>query len=141
MEEYFDYAIRYWYPHMAPADRTIWERFIKLYPKAYDKVQYDVKLGTIPDFVKDHTDAVMQAEASLYQKKIDVIGYAGERIDIIELKPRAAFSAIGQVKGYVSLYLRDHTPPTTPNAVIITDALLPDVEHVASEQSVKIIVV
>lgn len=137
----FPFEKRSWYPHMAPADALIWERFIATHPDAYDWVEYDVKVGSVPDFVREHPDEAIRGQAPLYNRKIDVVGHLGAEIDIIELKPRAGLSSLGQVKGYVTLYRRDIEPSAKLNAVIITDELLPDMGDLAKSEHIGIIVV
>ncbi len=126
---------------MKPADVAIWERFIEEYPEAYDVVSYDVLVGTTPAFDPTVNDESGGDVSALYKKKIDVIGYGGGKIDIIELKPRAGAAALGQVKGYIELYKRDIAPNANPNAVLITDELMPDMDVLAASMGVKIIVV
>ena len=139
--EPFPFEKRNWYPHMMPADVLIWERFISLHHAAYDWVEYDVKVGSVPDFVKDDPDPSIKKQAPLYERKIDVVGHLGREIDIIELKPRAGMSTLGQVKGYVALYKRDIEPSAKLNALIITDELMPDMAELAKVERVGIIVV
>ncbi len=141
MIEDYKYEKRYHYPHMGPADKEIWERFIDKFPAAYDVVSYDVKVGSPPPFDPTVNDATAGDASDLYKKKIDVIGYGGGKIDIIELKPRAGASALGQVKGYIELYKRDIAPKSTPNGILITDILLPDMEMLAETMGVKLFIV
>lgn len=129
------------YPHMGPADVILWERFIEQFPDAYDNVEYDVKIGTVPDFVAEHEDEAINGQAPLYMRKIDVIGYKEEQIDIIEVKPRAGFSAIGQVDGYRDIWVRDFNPPAKPKAILITDSTDVDTQHTAYAKDVLIVVV
>ena len=139
--EIYPYGKRNWYPHMMPEDVAIWERFMQQFPDMYDSCEYDVKVGQPPEFVTGHDDEAMRAQAPLYQRKIDVVGYKGDQIDIIELKPRASTSALGQVNGYRHLYMRDYTPPETPKAVVITDQLLPEMDELAAAAGVQLVVV
>ncbi len=126
---------------MMPEDVAIWERFIEQFPDAYDSVQYDVKVGGAPDFVKDHPDEAARGQVPLYQRKIDVVGFKSEQIDIIELKPRAGTSALGQVNGYRHLYMKDFSPPETPKAIVITDTLLQDMGELSAQAGVQLVVV
>lgn len=139
--EMMPFEKRYWYPHMMPEDVAIWNRFLEQFPDAYDNVQYDVKVGKIPEFVEGHDDEAMRAQGTLYQRKIDVVGYKGDQIDIIELKPHASTSALGQVNGYRHLFMRDYSPPENPKAVIITDQLLPEMGELAHAAGVTIVVI
>lgn len=134
----YKYGMRSWYPHMAPADREIWERFIDKYPDAYECVQYDFWVGSPPPFNPIVNEETEGSADGLYRRKIDVVGHKAGRIDIIELKPNAGLSAIGQVKGYVRLYIRDEIPKVRPEPVIITDRVAQDVLEVATAEGVRI---
>ena len=141
MPETYTYEKRHWYPHMMPADVAIWERFIEKYPLHYDLVQYDVKVGSLPDF-----DTVVSPEtggdaSALYKKKIDVVGFMGDDIDIIELKPRAGAPAVGQVKLYRKLYIKEFGVPYEPRCVLITDTEIGDVREFAEDEGVHLFVV
>ncbi len=141
MADTVPYGKRYYYPHMKPYDIAIWERFIEQFPDAYDNVQYGVRVGTVPEFVTGHEDPAMQKQAEIYQREIDVVGLKSDQIDIIELKPNASTSALGQVNGYRHLYMVAFTPPETPKAIVITDRLLPDMNFLAEQTGVQMIVV
>ncbi len=141
MSETFPFEKRHWYPHMMPYDVAIWERFIEQFPDAYDHVQYDVKVGTPPEFDTVVHEPTMGDAINLYKKKIDVIGYKGDQIDIIELKPNAGSSALGQVIGYGVLYTKEFNPPTTPKLVVITDTPKTDLGLMAHAMGVTIVVV
>lgn len=137
----YPYLKLHWYPHLSPIEAEIWDRFIGEFPTVYDSCDYDVKLGSIPDFVLEHPDAEMRAQAPLYQYKIDVIGYKDDQSDIIELKHAATMRALGQVKGYRDLHMRDFPAPVIPKCVVITDVLMPDMAHLAFAAGVQLVVV
>lgn len=140
MAAVFGYKKLAWYPHMMPYDVAIWEKFIENNPNAYDKVIYDFPVGSNPEFdtaLGDNPDATAQA---LYKKRIDVVGFKNGQVDIIELKPNAGASALGQVLGYVELYKRDVSMTPAPRPVLITDTLRTDMEEMAQALGVTIIV-
>lgn len=139
MWDVFNYEKRYKYPHMKPADIAIWERFIEAYPKAYEKVQYDFNVGDPPPFnpLGDNDEDLNQD--ALYRLKIDVVGHLGSEIDIIEVKPLAGPSAIGQVKGYKTLFLRDERPKEKVNMVIITDTAKPNMRYLCNVEGIKLV--
>ena len=129
------------YPHMKPADVLIWEKFIDKYPFAYESVQYDFSVGDPPPFNPLMPDGEDLNQDALYRLKIDVIGHSGNAVDIIELKPKAGPSSLGQVRSYRHLYIRDEEPEEEPQAVVITDTLMPNMEYMAKAESVKLIIV
>lgn len=139
--DFFKYEKRYWYPHMKPRDIEIWERFIAKYPDAYEKCQYDFAIGDIPPFMEQTSSPQGQAMRELYKLKIDVLGYKGDTIDLIEVKPDAGASSIGQLLGYVSLYKRDVNPNATIRPVIVTSSLRPNMDFLTQQQGVTLFVV
>lgn len=141
MIDFFKYEKRYKYPHMKPNDIEIWERFIKKYPNAYDRVQYDFHVGDPPPFNPLGDGGEDFNQDALYRLKIDVIGYKGDKIDIIEIKPDAGPSSIGQIISYVTLYARDENPTKALRPVIITNSLKPNMSFLARSEGVHVIVV
>jgi hypothetical protein len=139
--DFFKYEKRYNYPHMKPRDIEIWERFIAKYPDAYDTCQYDFSVGDVPPFMEQRSSREGQAMKELYKSKIDVLGYKGATIDLIEVKPDAGASSIGQLLGYVSLYKRDMNPSNPVRPVIITDTLRTNMDFLTKEQGVTLIIV
>lgn len=130
-----------WFPDLSQIEARIWERFIEQFPDMYDSVDYCFHLGTIPEHVLAHPEHSMRLEAPLYQYEIDVVGYKGDQVDIIELKHWATMRALGQVNGYRHLWQRDIDPTSNPKAVVITDLLTPDMDHLAFQADVQLVVV
>lgn len=126
---------------MKPGDVGIWEKFISEFPDMYDTVQYDFDVGSAPEFDTVVNNATGGDASLLYRRKIDVVGFKEDQIDIIEIKPSAGPSALGQVLSYVELYVRDEKPPVQPKAIVLTDVLLIDMGHLASQLGVQIVVV
>lgn len=136
----FNYEKRYWYPHMKPYDRAIWERFIEANPDKFIKVAYDVCVGTgspANPIVSEQTGGDVY---KLYQRKIDVVAFDDKATHIIELKPEAGPSSVGQVLFYKMLFVEDFKPEFIPRCVIITDKLLPGMARFAELYDVNIIV-
>lgn len=141
MREIFSYSKRNSYPHMSVADTEIWERFLAKFPDEYDRVQYDFHVGDAPPFnplLDDGTDA---NQDMLYKLRIDVIGHIGADVDIVEIKPNAGPSAIGQIQSYKTLYERDETQTGRVNMAIITDTLKPNMFFLCTQAGIKLIVV
>jgi len=135
------YEKRHWYDNLRENETFIWNRFIEKYPDAYDEVIYNLHLGegaTIPPGTEEN---IARDFKLLTQYKVDVVGFDKNKIDIIEIKPYAGASAIGQVISYGELYKKDIDPAATPNLVILTDQLRPDTAILAEKLNIKIIVV
>lgn len=127
------------YPHMKPADIAIWERFIIAHPDAYDSVQYDLGIGLLPPFNTVVVPETGGSDQELYLRKIDVVGFKGGVIDIIEVKPNAGPSAVGQVEHNTFLYKNFVDKTSAPNPVLITNDFRTDVLLFATSKGVKMI--
>lgn len=126
---------------MRPEDQAIWDRFINKYPEAYDEVFYDFPVGEGSPIPKKTQENLARDFRILTQWKIDVVAKKNNTIDIIELKPNAGISALGQVQAYAILYAR--IAPTNIKIIptLITDILRPDMEKLAIIEKIKLIIV
>jgi len=100
------YEIRRNYPHMIGEERDVWERFIKENPGFFQEVEYDVHVGegmTMPD---NWSEKDLSWAQHLTQKRIDVVGFRGDEIVLVEVKRRVDLATLGQVLGYKFLYER-----------------------------------
>lgn len=139
--EFTKYEKRTSYPHMAVADTAIWSRYIDRHPEAFVEVAYDVAIGEGAPF-----DTVVNTETGghinrLYQRKIDVVLKDGGGVILVELKPRATTAAIGQLQAYAKLWKRDFPSFPVTQLVIITDSLAPEMEFLAHDAGIEIVVV
>ena len=131
-----EYIARLRYPHLGPEDAAIWSKFIQRKPNFYDLVEYDAKVGEGRDY-SEHPDDQYKADMVLLsRKRIDVIGFKAGEIHIIELKPKATLSAIGQVIGLMKLYQAENQTTAKIMPVIITDEILPDMANLCGQMGV-----
>lgn len=135
------YGQRYWYDHMASGDVPLWERFMQQFPGVYSGVAYDVPVGGVPAHAEEPVVAGGANMAALYRRRIDAVGFKENQTDIIEVKPRASMSAIGQVLGYAHLYAQEHGDPQNVKAILVTDQADPDLASFAAAQGVLLVVV
>lgn len=131
----------YSYPHLGASEKELWDRFIQKFPDAYDQVVYDLALGTGLDLPLTATGKLVGNLHYLSRYKIDVIGFKGDRVDIIECKPRAGATAIGQLDHYKELYMGYIDPNVLPNKILLTDVLRTDLPITAQKNNVKIVLI
>lgn len=120
------------YPHMFQLDIAIWERFLDDFADQYSGFDYDVKVGqgTPPH---DNTPPEYRHMTDILSKyRIDCVGYKPSLIEIIEVKPMASTTAIGQVTTYVELYKRDFSPSLPVRGVIVTDWYIQDIDDLTT---------
>ncbi|MBA7693088.1 hypothetical protein ES703_101663 [subsurface metagenome] len=128
------------YPHMMPADILIWSRYLKSNPFPNARIAYDVHVGT-PAGPLDGLSAQYELMAiALSTKRIDAVVYEPRRTLIIEIKPYAGASAIGQVLTYRLLYHRDFPGSPFPLPVILTDHAQLDTPWLCQQLNIQLIV-
>ena len=67
---------------------------------------------------------------------IDVVGYKGDDIYIIEVKPQAWAKALGQIIMYDFLYTVDFSPKGKTYATILTDEVMPNMKSLCDEHNI-----
>ena len=135
------YEKKYWYDNMKAGETEIWNRFLEKYPDRYDEVIYNLKVGK-GALIPEHTqENIAEDFKQLTQHKIDVVGFKGKIIDIIEIKPYAGTSAVGQVIGYRELYVKHIDQYAWPTLVIVTDLKRQDTETICEKQGIELMIV
>lgn len=137
----FKYEKRASYPHMSFRDKELWDKFVEKYPDAYNTCQYDFHLGDGPNFNTLDDDGEDFNQDMLYRVRADVIAFSDNQIDIIEVKPNAGPSTIGQVMSYWKLYMRDEEPKQKVGLVIVTDKENPNMAWLCKQDDVRLFVV
>ncbi len=129
------------YPHMLPADVTIWNAFITRYPDFFETVDYDVHVGEGIPTEQRWEENIAAMARHLTQLRIDVVGYVHNTITIVELKPRARTTAIGQVISYKLAYERQFPHQPRPHMMIITDVEAPDMRTTCDALEIQLFLV
>lgn len=136
-----EYKILYSYPHLGASEKALWDRFIIKFPKAYDSVIYDLALGRGIVIPEDASGKLIDNLHYLSRYKIDIVGFKGNSVDIIEVKPRAGATAIGQLQHYKNLYQGYIDPNSKPNMILLTDVLRTDLPITTQQTGVKVILI
>lgn len=141
MRDVFVYEKRNSYPHMSVKDTIIWNRFLDKYPDAYKNCQYDFHIGDAPPFNTLDDDDTDYNQDMLYRLRIDVVAGSPLGIDLIEVKPDAGVSAIGQLENYKLLYMRDEEPKEKVGMILLTDKERPNMKWLCEQKGIKLIIV
>lgn len=96
------------YPHMLAGDTEVWSRFLEDPPFIIKGVIYDYHVGR-PVNVGPGADLITkQIAAGLGQKRVDVVMWADGMWWVVEVKPRAGMTALGQVITYARLFKQEN---------------------------------
>jgi len=129
------------YPHMFGYEAELWEIFLDRYGKYFERFEYDVHLGQGVPLEKIYPPEIVHAAKVLTQKRVDVVGYREEEVWIIEVKPDAGLSALGQLLGYRALWIRDRGEPAKLELAVVTDILNPDEEYLFEHYGIRTYIV
>lgn len=129
------------YPHMFKLDIAIWERFLARFGDLYLGFHYDGKVGSGVADKSALKEPYTTMAHNLSRFRIDAIGLQSGLIEVLEVKPRASISAIGQVQSYVQLLREEHSTALPIIGAIVTDQEMPDMRRLTESQGINYYVV
>lgn len=129
------------YPHMGPEESKIWHKFLATADLNFVRINYDVRVGVgvIPKSLEEEylrrkelyekglidyrslreIEAQIESVKALTQLRIDVVAETADKIYIIEVKPRAGRSALGQLESYYFWYLQQYRPTKPVSLAVV----------------------
>jgi len=107
--------------HMLPHDVEIWRRFLSQYEDDFEEFKYDVLCG--PKVRLEDPDMPWLGDFSerALSLRIDVLGFKEDEVWLIEVKPNAGLSALGQLMAYRFYLDPSYYEGKTLRAVVVTD--------------------
>lgn len=129
------------YPHMKPGDVAVWERFVDTNRDAFERVDYDFHVGDGAEFLPTGEDTPDGRENRLYQRKIDVVGYRGGEVTLIEVKPFADVAALGQILTYRDLYAKTEGAIQDPTLMVIAEKIMAEMKDIYTRNGIAVVIV
>lgn len=129
------------YPHMKPADVAIWERFVGANWDFFDRVDYDLCVGEGADFLPTDEDTPDGRQNRLYKRKIDVVGYKGNAVTLIEVKPLADTEALGQIITYGDLYAKEKDALPAVTLMVLAEKIMAEMKDIYTRKNVEVRIV
>jgi len=128
------------YPHLMVGDIVIWEQYLGTVDHGFGSFDYDVHVGEGIVLMEEWEPEIKAMALALSEKRIDVVGWVDDVPTIIEVKPSASLSAIGQVLCYRELYSTRFPGVIRPLLVIVTDFELPDIRKLCKTFGISFVV-
>ena len=128
------------YARLRPEDVTVWERFMRLNPNKEWTMDYDVKVGLGRKPLEELPPELQKDWRDLTRKRIDAVAWSENNVFLIEIKPRAGLSAIGQIIGYSELWIDLHDNDRRVRPVVICHSTDPDTIQVAKAAGIEIVI-
>ena len=128
------------YPHFLAADTDVWSRYLADPIVPIKEVWYDVHVGGAVELRRSSDEMDRRIAAGVTRKRIDVVAKVGAGFWIIEVKPVAGMTAIGQILIYTRLFLQEFQVTGEVFPVIIADEVDQDVAPEIDSLGVVVIV-
>ncbi len=125
------------YPGMTHVESEITRAWLRARGAQYDSVEFNVRLGEGAALQGLWSDETRRMALLLSQKRADAIARQGEVVEIVEVKVRAGLAAVGQLRGYRALYLREHPATIDVRLLVIARSCDPDSAYVYSAEGVR----
>lgn len=129
------------YPHLMVSDVAIWERYLDKFANQWDAFEYDVRVGQGIVTKPELEEKYKHMATALTEKRIDVVAARGAVTTIIEVKPSAMLSAVGQLLSYQILYEERYPLKGPVKMLLITDRIGPDLENLCRKFGISLITV
>lgn len=114
------------FPHLMPADIVLWKKFLIQHKGEFTVYAYDIHVGAGAPIPPDTPPEYVKSVEASTKKRIDVVAHKPGEVWIIEVKPYASLSAIGQILCYAALYEHDFKPTEKIVKCVVTDVVYPD---------------
>lgn len=132
---------RYKYPHMAPNDVSMWEKFLDNHIQELNEVAYDVRVGIGQDPGETFEPNIREMAIKLTQYRIDVLNKGTRHYDIIEVKRDPGPGAVGQLLSYFDLFIRSYPELTPVKLILICNRTTPDLVTVLNSYNIDYFIV
>jgi len=125
------------FPHLLEQDAAVWQQFLDLHKDEYDYFDYDIAVGDGRDPGDGFAPKIRQMALTLSRRRIDVVGFKPDRIDIIEITQIAGLTALGQLHAYPLLYLRTFNPTRPLVPVLVCRSFATDAQPAFSRAGIE----
>jgi len=115
---------------MMPDEIPIWERFLDKFPGRFERVEYDVRVGTAISVPEEIPENIKKDAQVLSLKRIDAIGWKMGKPTVLEVKRILAFTALGQAIGYPIMFAQQRQSPELPGIILIGEKIDNDMKSV-----------
>lgn len=110
------------YPHMLAEDTAVWTKFLQTDSDRLKEVWYDVHVGSGVLLPVGADDVERRIAAGVTRKRIDVVARVAGGYWVVEVKPVANMTAVGQVISYARLFGAEYRVDGDVVPVIVCDS-------------------
>lgn len=115
------------FPHLLPAERFLWARFLVRYGRQWDAFDYDVRLGEGRPVDPDLPPYIQEMARRLSKKRLDAVGFQGGLPTLFEVTPRGSRTTVGALELYDFLWRRQYPDTPAPRRAAVVERIDPDI--------------
>ncbi len=128
------------YPHMLKEDVAVWTKFLEKMAVAIQAVWYDVHVGEPVRLAPEESTVQQKVAAGVTRKRIDAVCSIKQEFWVIEIKPFANMTALGQAFSYTRLFAMEYDTYRPARAVVVCDSFDKDMAVPFAELGVMVFV-
>lgn len=128
------------YPHMLHEDVAVWTKFLQKMQTAIQAVWYDVHVGKPVQVGPEASTIQKKVAAGVTRKRIDVVCSIQHEFWVIEVKPHANMTALGQAFSYTRLFIMEYNTYKPVRGVVVCDSFDEDMAVAFEELGVLVFV-
>lgn len=126
------------YPGMTWVESQVCKAWLNRHGAEYDEVSFNVRLGDGVDPGDTYGPEIRRMANLLTTKRADIVARVGDQVDLIEVKVRVSFGAVGQLLGYQTLWARDRPAWRVRRLIAIGRSIVPDAELLIEQQGIVV---
>lgn len=128
------------YPHMLAEDVSVWTKFLTKMQPVIKALWYDVHVGEPVKVAPEASVIQKKVAAGVSRKRIDVVCSIKSEFWVIEVKPHANMTALGQAFSYTRLFSMEYDTYRSVKAVVVCDSFDADMAVPFEELGVMVFV-
>lgn len=136
LADYDTWLLQLQFPGMTSIETEIAKAWVRNHGDDYDRLEFNVRLGKATAVPDSYDESIQRLSAAVTRQRADIVAWFEYSVDIIEVKPRAKTSAIGQLLGYRHLWLDDHPNIPVRRLVVVARDMDDNVATVYSRENV-----
>lgn len=108
-----------YYPERTIGESAVLRDFLLEHLDEFDSIDFQVRVGAGIPPDPSHLPGVQRQTTFNSQKRIDLVGYRGQRAVLVEVKQRVTPASLGQILTYRHHWLLEHPDQGDPELVIV----------------------
>jgi hypothetical protein len=125
-------------PGLTYVESDISKAWLNAHGAEYDKIDFNVRLGEGVDPGDEYAAEIRDMAVKLTQKRADIVAQVGGQVDLLEVKVRVAFGALGQLLGYRTLWNLAYPGLPIRRLIAVGRSVVPDCEDTFAELGIVI---